>query len=126
MQRAVDLLSRHLQGRQSGTMKHEGNSPSPSRKRLRRPSPETPSLEVEEGRTMPSVTLEDAQTRLPELIDSLNPGEELVITRNAQPVAKLVGQGGEKPQPVFGRGRGKVIIVAEDDEHLQDFEDYMP
>ena len=75
---------------------------------------------------MSTVTLEDAQAQLPELIDHLAPGEELVITRNARPVARLVGPISDPPQPVFGRGRGKVVVVAEDDEHLNGFEDYMP
>jgi len=75
---------------------------------------------------MSIVTIEEAQAKLPELIEQLSPGEEIVITRNARPVAKLVGQPEEKPQPVFGRGKGKVIIVSEDDEHLKDFEEYMP
>ena len=75
---------------------------------------------------MSTVTLEDAQAQLPELIEHLAPGEELVITRNARPVARLMGPISESPQPIFGRGRGKVVVVAEDDEHLQGFEDYMP
>ncbi len=78
------------------------------------------------ARAMSTVTLEDAQAKLRELIEGLALGEEVIITRNAQPVAKLVGQISLKPQPIFGRGRGKVIVVAEDDEHLKDFEDYMP
>ena len=75
---------------------------------------------------MSTVTLEDAQAQLPELIEHLAPGEELVITRNARPVARLMGPVGDSLQPVFGRGRGKVVVVAEDEEHLKDFEDYMP
>ncbi|HTU93706.1 MAG TPA: type II toxin-antitoxin system prevent-host-death family antitoxin [Gemmataceae bacterium] len=39
---------------------------------------------------MVSVTIEEAQVHLSELIDKLQPGEEVVITRNAEPVAKLV------------------------------------
>ena len=70
---------------------------------------------------MSTVTLEDAQAQLPELIDHLAPGEELVITRNARPVARLVGPISESPQPVFSRGRGKLIVLAEDDEHIQGF-----
>jgi prevent-host-death family protein len=46
---------------------------------------------------MPTVTLEEAQARLPELIEKLAPGEDVVITRNAQPVAKLVSQANPKP-----------------------------
>ena len=75
---------------------------------------------------MSNVTIEEAQAKLPELIDHLSPGEEVVITRNSQPVAKLVSQPAQPPQPIFGRGKGKVLIVAEDDEHLKDFEEYMP
>ncbi len=75
---------------------------------------------------MSSVTIEEAQANLPELIEKVAKGEEIVITRAAQPVAKLVSQGQGKPQPVFGRGKGKLIVVAEDEDHLKDFEDYMP
>jgi len=77
-------------------------------------------------KTMRTVTLEEAQARLPEIIDHLVSGEELLITRNNQPVAKLVGQ----QQPVRkprqpGSAKGKLVILAEDDEHLQDFAEYM-
>ena len=41
---------------------------------------------------MSIVTIEEAQATLAELIDRLAPGEEVIITRNQQPVAKLVGQ----------------------------------
>ena len=37
-----------------------------------------------------TVTVNEAQAKLKELIDSLGPGEELVITDNQHPVAKLV------------------------------------
>ena len=75
---------------------------------------------------MTSITLEEAQAKLPELIDHLAAGEELLITRNARPVAMLVQPGSEAPRPVFGRGRGKVVVVSDDDEHLKGFEEYMP
>jgi antitoxin (DNA-binding transcriptional repressor) of toxin-antitoxin stability system len=74
---------------------------------------------------MPTVTFEEAQAKLAELIDHLGEGEEIVITRNSQPVAKLVRHPARPPQPIFGRGKGKVLIVAEDEEHLKDFEEYM-
>jgi prevent-host-death family protein len=74
---------------------------------------------------MPTITVEEAQARLPELIERLAPGEEIILTRNAQPVAKLVGRPAEQPRPIFGRGRGKVVVVSEDEEHLQGFEEYM-
>ena len=38
---------------------------------------------------MPTVTIEEAQNKLSELIHRLVPGEEVVITENDQPVARL-------------------------------------
>ena len=75
---------------------------------------------------MSTVTMEQAQAGLPELIAQLAPGDELVILQGAEPVAKLVRQSREKPRPIFGRGRGKVLVVSEDEEHLQAFQEYMP
>jgi prevent-host-death family protein len=74
---------------------------------------------------MSTVTVEEAQDKLPELIEQLASGEEVIITKNAHPVAKLVSHTCSR-QPVFGRGRGKVRIVSEDEDHLKDFKDYMP
>ena len=75
---------------------------------------------------MPTVTLEEAQTKLPELIDKLVPGEEVVITRNEQPVAELIRLPAEKPHPTPGRCKGMLTILSEDDEHLKDWAEYMP
>jgi antitoxin (DNA-binding transcriptional repressor) of toxin-antitoxin stability system len=74
---------------------------------------------------MSTITIEEAQARLPELIDGMIPGEEWIIVRNAQPIARLVSEATVPPRPIFGRGRGKVVVRADDDEHLKDFEDYM-
>ena len=76
---------------------------------------------------MSTVTIEEAQAKLSELIDTLAPGEEIMITRNQQPVAKLVGQQPSARQPRRpGSAKGKLVILVEDDEHLKDFKDYMP
>jgi prevent-host-death family protein len=74
---------------------------------------------------MSIMTIEEAQAQLAELIERLAPGEEVILTRNARPVAKLVGQPREEARPILGRGKGKVIIVSEDKDHLQGFEEYM-
>jgi prevent-host-death family protein len=76
---------------------------------------------------MSAVPIEEAQAKLSELIDNLAPGEEVMITRNQQPVAKLVGQQKPERKPRRpGSAKGKLVILAEDDEHLEDFKDYMP
>jgi prevent-host-death family protein len=81
---------------------------------------------------MISISIPEAQAHLSEIVENLQPGEEVVLTRNQQPVARLVPFAAPLavappcPQPVFGSCRGKLIIVAEDEEHLGDFSDYMP
>jgi len=70
--------------------------------------------------------VEQAEGHLTEIIDKLAPGEEIVLTRNDKPVAKLIRTSGEKPRPLPGRGKGMLTILAEDDDHLKDFAEYMP
>ena len=76
---------------------------------------------------MSMVTIQEAQAKLVDLIHKLAPGEEVVITENNQPVAKLVS---EKPplrqRPGPGLCKGMITIVADDEEHLEDFKEYMP
>jgi len=50
---------------------------------------------------MTTITLEEAQAKLPEVIQKLAPGEELVITQDNRPVAHLRGVGSEAPQTHF-------------------------
>lgn len=72
---------------------------------------------------MSEISLQEAQAKLAELIAGLKPGEEVAITQDEGTIAKLVGQ---KRQRQFGLGKGKLTIVQEDDEHLEDFKEYMP
>ena len=73
-----------------------------------------------------TVTLTQAQANLAELIHRLPPGEQLVITENDRPVARLTA---EPPAPAKrrepGLWKGMIEIVEDDDEHLKDFEEYM-
>ncbi len=74
-----------------------------------------------------SVSIEEAQARLPKLIEKLKAGEELVIMRADEPVARLT----TAPCPVLkprrpGSAVGKLRIISEDDEHLDEFREYMP
>ncbi|MEI8372349.1 MAG: hypothetical protein WCJ35_05860 [Planctomycetota bacterium] len=75
---------------------------------------------------MSIVTIQEAQVGLPDLIHKLVPGDEVVITENNQPVAKLVASPVDKPRPIPGRCKGMLTILAEDDEHLEEFKEYMP
>jgi antitoxin (DNA-binding transcriptional repressor) of toxin-antitoxin stability system len=73
-----------------------------------------------------TVTIVEAQARLSELIDQLGHAGSITITRGDRAVAQIVPPPVEKPHPVPGPGRGKLVIVSEDKEHLKDFEEYMP
>lgn len=77
------------------------------------------------GFPMSAVTIEEAQAKLKELIEKLAPGEELVITENQQPVAKIVGA--EKAnERKLGTLKGTVLYLAPDfDAPLEDFKEYM-
>ena len=74
-----------------------------------------------------TVTVADAQARLPELIAALKPGETDVLTADNQPVARLVA---EEPPPrkvrQLGTLKGTVLYMAPDfDAPLDDFKEYM-
>ena len=74
---------------------------------------------------MPTLTIDEVQARLPQIIDALAPGEELVITRGDKAVARLTGEL-PKGVPIYGRGKGKMNLNMDDDEHIKDFAEYMP
>ena len=75
---------------------------------------------------MPTVTIEEAQAKLPELIDHLAAGEQLVITRDQQPIARLLAEDKPQRKPCkAGSAKGQLTILVEDDEHLKDFAEYM-
>ncbi len=77
---------------------------------------------------MPTITIQEAQTRLAEIIHRLGPGEEVVITENDQPIARIVPTKAEsRPTPRrLGTLKGTVLYMAPDfDAPLDDFKEYM-
>lgn len=74
---------------------------------------------------MPTITIEEAQAQLPDLIHRLNPGEEVVITENNQPVARLVSSPSPRRVPRLGTLQGTVLSMERFDEPLEDFKEYM-
>ncbi|MCA1685140.1 MAG: hypothetical protein LC745_03985, partial [Planctomycetia bacterium] len=65
---------------------------------------------------MSTITLQEAQANLAELIQRLAPGEGVTIMENDRPVARLVTvPAAEAPRPVPGRCRGMLTVIAEDD-----------
>ena len=74
---------------------------------------------------MATLTVAEVQSQLPQIIDRLRPGEEVVITREDRPVARLKAEATTRKARKAGNCQGMLVIVAEDREHLQDFAEYM-
>lgn len=78
---------------------------------------------------MTTVTLEEAQAALPDILHRLQPGEEVTITDGGRPMA-LVKKADTPPKPRLrpppGLGKGMITVVSDDDDHLADFAEYMP
>jgi prevent-host-death family protein len=76
-----------------------------------------------------TITLEEAQAKLKELIHQMAPGEEVIITENQNPVAKLVSEqpkSATQPRPGPGVCKGEILYMAPDfDAPLEDMKEYM-
>ena len=75
---------------------------------------------------MTTISIEDAQAKLPELIGGLSKGEELVITQGGEPVATLT-RGERKQWPCkAGSAKDKILWISPDfDAPLEEFEEHM-
>ena len=74
------------------------------------------------------ISVEEAQIKLPELIRQLTPGEEVIITENQRPIARLVGEQAKRnpPRPGPGLCKGMIAYMAPDfDAPLEDMKEYM-
>ncbi len=71
-----------------------------------------------------SIEIDVAQATLSEIVAGLGPGEEILLVRNRQPVARIVPTTAGKPQ--FGNCAGLLTVIEDDDEHLEQFAEYMP
>jgi antitoxin (DNA-binding transcriptional repressor) of toxin-antitoxin stability system len=75
---------------------------------------------------MSTVTLQEAQAKLGELILGLNPGEELLIAEQGQPMARLVRSERTSWPCRAGTASDKILWIAPDfDEPLDEFAEYI-
>jgi antitoxin (DNA-binding transcriptional repressor) of toxin-antitoxin stability system len=74
-----------------------------------------------------TLSIEEAQGKLSELIHRLSPGEEVIITGDDQPVARLTLTAAPEQRPrQLGTLKGTVLCMAPDfDAPLDDFKEYM-
>ncbi len=77
---------------------------------------------------MTSLSIQEAQAQLPDLVHGLSFGDEVIIVENDQPVARIVPAAGQPQRPPrrLGTLRGTVLYMAPDfDAPLEDFREYM-
>jgi antitoxin (DNA-binding transcriptional repressor) of toxin-antitoxin stability system len=78
------------------------------------------------GETMLTRSLDDAQAHLREIVAGLQPGEEVVLTDNGQPLAKLVRTERTSWPCKAGSAKDKILWIAPDfDAPLDEFKEYM-
>ncbi len=75
---------------------------------------------------MPTVTLEEAQAKLPELLEKLQPGEEMIILDHGQPLAQVKKVERTSWPCKAGSYRKVEFRMAPDfDAPLEEFKEYM-
>lgn len=70
--------------------------------------------------TTKTVSVQDAASHFPELLDSVSRGDEIIITQNSQPLAKLIAVARPATRRVFGVYGDKIQINADFDSPLPD------
>ena len=74
---------------------------------------------------MYQIELDKAKSQLDALIQAALNGEEVVLTRNDEPVLKLVPVSQPKPRRKAGTAKGMISMTEDFDEPLEDFREYM-
>jgi antitoxin (DNA-binding transcriptional repressor) of toxin-antitoxin stability system len=81
------------------------------------------------GQPMQTMTIQEAQSHLAEIIDQMPSGEEVILTRDGKPVATLRSTPSMQPpqQPrELGALRGSVLYIAPDFDAIPEgFEEYV-
>ncbi len=72
------------------------------------------------------VELAEAQAHFLELIQAVMNGDAVLITKNQQPVARIIATQDENMRPQFGSARGLIEMTDDFDAPLEDFREYMP
>ena len=73
---------------------------------------------------MQTITLQEAQSRLPELVDAVVGGEEVTIDRGDGTIVRLLLLNKVIPKPIFGSAEGLIQILDGFDDPVEGFEEY--
>ena len=69
-----------------------------------------------------AIDLKQAQAHLADLVKQ---GEEVILTDDGEPVAKIIPISKAKAQRQFGSAKGMITMSDDFDEPLEDFREYM-
>ena len=75
---------------------------------------------------MQQIKLDEAQIRLPDLIEAAMRGEEVFILGDDQHVVQLVPVESPSRKPRFGSAAGLITMADDFEAPLEDFSEYMP
>ena len=73
---------------------------------------------------MHQVSIEEAKSTLPDLIEAAVGGDEVFIAKDEQNIVRLVPVSGPKPIPQFGSAKGQIVMAEDFDAPLEDFDEY--
>jgi len=73
---------------------------------------------------MVQVNVHEAKTHLSRLINQVLGGEEVIIAKGNKPVVKMTVLDEIKPKRKLGSAKGKIKVMADFDEPLDDFQEY--
>lgn len=74
---------------------------------------------------MREITVNEATTALPDLVDAAIAGEEVVLITEDGQAVQLVPVAQSRNQPKFGSAKGQVWMSDDFDAPLDDFKEYM-
>ncbi len=74
---------------------------------------------------MQTISLDEAKTRLVDLVEAALNGEEVFITNDSDACVRLVPSPSPKRKRQFGSAKGLIEMMPGFDDPLEDFKEYM-
>ena len=74
---------------------------------------------------MVQISLEEAQLKLPDLVNAVLQGEKVYIQKDNKKIIQLLPVISDRPSPKFGNAKGLIEMADDFDAPLTDFNEYM-